>query len=60
MKILLIHPEHEEETFWNFKKVLKILGKRMANPPLGLLTVAGMLPNNKLKKPTLKNLIITE
>ncbi|MDD3520430.1 MAG: B12-binding domain-containing radical SAM protein [Actinomycetota bacterium] len=43
MKILLISPEYED-TFWNLKKVLRILGKRAAYPPLGLLTVAGLLP----------------
>ena len=43
MKILLVYPEYEE-TFWNLKKVLRILGKRVAYPPLGLLTVAAMLP----------------
>ena len=50
MKILLVHPEHEEETFWNLKKVLKILGKRVAYPPLGLLTVAAILPRKWEKK----------
>ena len=50
MKILLVHPEHEENTFWNVKKVLKILGKRVAYPPLGLLTVAAILPRKWEKK----------
>ncbi|MGM0366292.1 MAG: B12-binding domain-containing radical SAM protein [Actinomycetota bacterium] len=43
MNILLIYPEYEN-TFWNLKRVLKILGKKTAYPPLGLLTVAAMLP----------------
>lgn len=50
MKILLVHPEHEENTFWNVKKVLKILGKRVAYPPLGLLTVAAIFPKKWEKK----------
>lgn len=49
MKILLIHPEYEN-TFWNVKKVLKYLGKKAGYPPLGLLTVAAMLPNSWEKK----------
>ncbi len=49
MNILLIYPEYED-TFWNFKKVLKVLGKRAAYPPLGFLTVAAMLPDNWEKK----------
>lgn len=49
MKILLIHPEYEN-TFWNVKKVLRVLGKKAAYPPLGLLTVAAMLPAHWEKK----------
>ncbi|MEW6690192.1 MAG: B12-binding domain-containing radical SAM protein [Pseudomonadota bacterium] len=43
MKILLVYPRHPD-TFWSFKHVLRFLGKRSAFPPLGLLTVAAMLP----------------
>lgn len=43
MKILLVYPEFPE-TFWNFKHALKFIGKKAGNPPLGLLTVAGLLP----------------
>jgi len=49
MKILLVHPEYED-TFWNLKRVLKILGKKTAYPPLGLLTVAALLPKEWEKK----------
>ncbi len=49
MNILLIYPGYEN-TFWNVNKVLKLLGKRAAYPPLGLLTVAAMLPNHWEKK----------
>jgi hypothetical protein len=49
MKILLVYPEYED-TFWNFKKVLKIIGKKSAYPPLGLLTVAAMIPEEWEKK----------
>ena len=43
MNILLIYPEFPD-TFWSFKHALKFLGKRAALPPLGLLTIASMLP----------------
>jgi radical SAM superfamily enzyme YgiQ (UPF0313 family) len=45
MNILLIYPEFPD-TFWSFKHALKFVGKKAALPPLGLLTVASMLPEN--------------
>ena len=44
MNILLIYPEFPD-TFWSFKHALKFIRKRAALPPLGLLTVAAMLPS---------------
>ena len=43
VKVLLIYPP-TPETFWSFKHVLPLVSKRAAFPPLGLLTVAAMLP----------------
>jgi radical SAM superfamily enzyme YgiQ (UPF0313 family) len=43
MKILLVYPEFPD-TFWSFKHALKFIRKKSAAPPLGLLTVAAMLP----------------
>ncbi len=43
MNALLIYPEFPE-TYWSFKHALKFLGKRAAQPPLGLMTVAALLP----------------
>ncbi len=43
MKVLLVCPECPE-TFWSFKHALRIISKKALLPPLGLLTVAGMLP----------------
>jgi len=43
INILLIYPECPD-TFWSFKHALKFLRKRAGSPPLGLLTVAAMLP----------------
>jgi hypothetical protein len=43
MKILLVAPECPE-TFWSFKYALRFISKKALLPPLGLLTVAAMLP----------------
>lgn len=43
MNVLLIYPQ-TPDTFWSFKYVLRFVSKRAAFPPLGLLTVAAMLP----------------
>jgi radical SAM superfamily enzyme YgiQ (UPF0313 family) len=43
LKILLIYPKYPE-TFWGFKYALKFISKKAAFPPLGLLTVAALLP----------------
>jgi radical SAM superfamily enzyme YgiQ (UPF0313 family) len=45
MRILLVYPRHPD-TFWSFRHVLPFVGKRSAFPPLGLLTVAAMLPRD--------------
>jgi radical SAM superfamily enzyme YgiQ (UPF0313 family) len=43
MNVLLIYPEFPD-TFWSLKHALKFVGKRAVVPPLGLLTIAAMLP----------------
>ncbi len=43
MKILLVYPKYPD-TFWSFKHALKFISKKATFPPLGLLTVAAMLP----------------
>jgi radical SAM superfamily enzyme YgiQ (UPF0313 family) len=43
MKILLVYPP-TPETFWSFKHVLRFVSKQSAFPPLGLLTLAALLP----------------
>lgn len=45
MNILLVYPEFPE-TFWSFKHALKFIRKRASLPPLGLLTVAAMMPRD--------------
>lgn len=49
MKVLLVYPEYPE-TFWSFKYALKFIFKKAGYPPLGLLTVASLLPDNFEKK----------
>jgi len=43
MNVLLIYPKFPD-TFWSFKYALSFIGKKAAFPPLGLLTVASLLP----------------
>jgi radical SAM superfamily enzyme YgiQ (UPF0313 family) len=42
---LLIYPEYPD-TFWAFKHALKFVHRKAAYPPLGLLTVASLLPQD--------------
>lgn len=49
MKILLVYPEFPD-TFWSFKHALKFIQKKAGAPPLGLLTVASMLPSEWEKR----------
>ncbi len=49
MKILLVYPKYPD-TFWSFKHALKFISKKACYPPLGLLTVAAMLPDNWEKR----------
>lgn len=43
MKALLVNPD-TPATFWGFKHALKFVSKKAVLPPLGLLTVAAMMP----------------
>ena len=49
MKILLLNPE-VPNTFWSLKHALNFISKKALLPPLGLLTVAAMLPESWEKK----------
>jgi radical SAM superfamily enzyme YgiQ (UPF0313 family) len=44
MNALLIYPKFPE-TYWSFKYALSFVGKCAAQPPLGLMTVAALLPD---------------
>jgi len=45
MNILLISPR-TPDTFWSFRHALRFVSKKASMPPLGLLTVAAMLPSD--------------
>lgn len=45
MRILLVYPYYPD-TFWSFRHALKFISKKACYPPLGLLTVAAMLPRS--------------
>ena len=45
MKILLVYPE-TPSTFWGFRDALKFVSKKASEPPLGLITVAALLPKD--------------
>jgi len=49
MKVLLIYPEFPD-TFWSFKHALAFIHKRASLPPLGLLTVAALMPGGWEKR----------
>lgn len=49
IKALLVYPQYPA-TFWSFKHVLKFVSKKTAFPPLGLLTVAALLPESWEKR----------
>lgn len=49
MNILLVYPE-TPSTFWSFAHVMPFISRKAAFPPLGLLTVAAMLPREWILK----------
>jgi radical SAM superfamily enzyme YgiQ (UPF0313 family) len=49
MNVLLIYPKFPN-TFWSFAYALRFIGKKAAFPPLGLLTVATLLPDEFQKR----------
>ena len=49
MNVLLVYPEFPD-TFWSFKHALRFVHRRAAMPPLGLLTIASMLPSEWNKR----------
>jgi len=49
MKVLIVYPEFPD-TFWSFKYALKFIRKRATLPPLGLMTLAAIMPRDWAKR----------
>lgn len=45
MRTLLIYPEFPR-TFWSYEKILELIDRKVLLPPLGLVTVAALLPQS--------------
>jgi radical SAM superfamily enzyme YgiQ (UPF0313 family) len=43
MRTLFIYPEFPK-TFWSYEKILELVNRKVLLPPLGLVTVAALLP----------------
>ncbi|MBD2102155.1 B12-binding domain-containing radical SAM protein [Leptolyngbya sp. FACHB-261] len=43
MRVLLLYPQFPQ-SFWSFDKALELIGRKVSLPPLGLITVAAILP----------------
>lgn len=49
MNVLLVYPKFPD-TYWSFRYALSFQGKRAAQPPLGLMTLATLLPASWKKR----------
>lgn len=49
MNVLYVYPEYPV-TYWGFQYALRFVAKRAAFPPLGLMTIAKMMPDEKYHK----------
>jgi radical SAM superfamily enzyme YgiQ (UPF0313 family) len=45
-RVLLVAPRFSGQSFWNFEAACEVYGARFPAPPLGLITVAAMLPSS--------------
>ena len=43
MRTLFIYPKFPK-TFWSYEKILELVNRKVLLPPLGLVTVAALLP----------------
>jgi radical SAM superfamily enzyme YgiQ (UPF0313 family) len=46
LRCLLVYPEFTTRSFWNFRAACEIFGAKYPAPPLGLITVAALLPSD--------------
>ncbi len=44
VKCLLIHPRFSQFSFWNYRQTAETIGAKSPSPPLGLITIAAILP----------------
>src|SRR6266536_695727 len=45
-RVLLIYPRFNNASFWNFRETCNVVGARYPTSPLGLITVAALLPSS--------------
>src|SRR3954466_4066923 len=45
MRVLLLYPKFPA-SFWSFEKTIQLAGRKAMLPPLGLVTVAALLPQD--------------
>lgn len=43
-RVLMVHPRFNPGSFWNYSRTCELVGAKYPAPPLGLITVAAMLP----------------
>ena len=46
MKALLLYPEFSSYGFWNYKEVCRLMGAKYPAAPLGMITMAALLPQD--------------
>ena len=42
--LLLVYPKVPNNTYWSYKYTFRLVGKKSAMPPLGLITLAALIP----------------
>ena len=43
-RVLLVYPRFSANSFWNYQATCEVVGARYSAAPLGLITVAALLP----------------
>ena len=46
MRCLLVYPKFRSRSFWNYRDTCDLMDAKYPGPPLGLITVAAMLPDS--------------
>ncbi|GGE89725.1 B12-binding domain-containing radical SAM protein [Stappia taiwanensis] len=45
IQVLMVYPRFQAGSFWNYRSTCELVGAKYPAPPLGLITVAAMLPD---------------